>query len=990
MHVSGLLDSGAQSTVAGKGFDKIIGSLNLIVNPVFSRIKTASGENVVVSGSIDLPIMFNGERKIIKTLYVPEVDKRLVLGYDFWEAFHIRPVICGSIEVKKSVALLEHHEMSAAEALELRGILNSFPFSKEGKLSKTHLIQHFIDTQNAQAIKQRNYIISPYMQTEVNKEIDRLLQLDVIEACDPCAWSNPIVAVKKSSGKIRICLDARKLNNVTVKDAYPQPQINRILGRLTGTVVLSSIDFSDAFLQVELEADSRPKTAFAVSGRGFFRYKRMPFGLCNSAATLCRLVEQVIGCDLEPSVFVYLDDVIIATETMEKHFEILKILAERLNRSGLTISVEKSRFCMKRIKFLGYIVGSGGIEPDPEKVSAITNYPTPKNVRDIRRLLGMAGWYHRFIPKFSTIASPLSDMLKKSKSKFVWSENAEKAFQDLKNILVSQPVLANPDYSKRFIIQSDASDTGVGAVLVQGEGEDECVIAYMSQKLSSAQQKYPTTERECLAVITAIEKFRPYIEGVPFTVITDHASLMWLQNLRDPAGRLGRWALRLQAYDFALKHRKGKLMVVADALSRSVDVVDVAAGKDVKDKWYMGLRDKILAHPQNYSQFQVRDEVVYKFCPLGRNFGYRNVWRIVVPKESRKEILQQCHDAPCSAHGGFYKTCDRVKRRYYWPKMDEEIMKYVSSCEVCQAIKPTNKIQKAPMGNYREAKRPWQILYMDFIGPFTKSKSGFSYVLVVVDAFSKFVHIHPLRTATSKTVIKFLESRIFLTFSVPEFIVSDNGRQFTSNEFKQFLTKYQVTPWLTACYHPQANAAEAANKTVETSIRAYIKDDKDHRSWDVYLFEIASAMNSSVHNSTGFSPHFVVFGQPMILSGGTYQANIGEDTVTDPENFVKIRKVVADNLRKSYERGKKRYNLRCRPIQYKPGEFVMRKTFKLSDAVKGISAKLCPKYIKCRIIRKVGTSSYELSDLNGKRLGIFSSGVLKKFNGEDDDVPDPP
>lgn len=960
------------------------------VHPIVSRIKTASGENVIVSGSIDLPIIFNDECKVIKALYVPEVEKHLVLGCDFWKAFHIRPVICGSIEVQKGTALLEHHDMSAEEALELKKVLNIFPFSREGKLSKTHLITHTIDTQNAQPIKQRNYIISPYMQTEVNKEVDRLLQLDVIEPCDPCAWSNPIVAVKKSSGKIRICLDARKLNNITLKDAYPQPQINRILGRLTGTVVLSSIDFSDAFLQVELNVDSRPKTAFAVSGRGFFRYKRMPFGLCNSAATLCRLVEQVIGCDLEPSVFVYLDDVIIATETMEKHFEVLKVLAERLSRSGLTISVEKSRFCMKRIKFLGYIVGSGGIEPDPEKVSAITTYPTPKNVRDIRRLLGMAGWYHRFIPKFSTIASPLTDMLKKSKSKFVWSDQAEEAFQSLKKILVSQPVLANPDYAKRFFIQSDASDTGVGAVLVQGEMEEERVIAYMSQKLSSAQQKYSTTERECLAVITAIEKFRPYIEGVSFTVITDHASLTWLQNLRDPAGRLGRWALRLQAYDFELKHRKGRMLVVADALSRSVDLVDVEPFTNVEDKWYVNLRKRILDNPQDYSQFQVRNEVVYKFCPAGRNFGYRNVWRMVVPKESRKVVLQQCHDDPCSAHGGFYKTCDRVKRRYYWPKMDEEIRKYVSSCEVCLAIKPTNQIQRAPMGNYREAKRPWQILYIDFVGPFTRSKSGFSYLFVVVDAFSKFVHIHPLRTATSKAVIKFLESRIFLTFSVPEYIVSDNGRQFTSNEFKLFLSKYHVTPWLTSCYHPQANAAEAANKTVETSIRAYIKGEKDHRSWDVNLSEIASAMNSAIHNSTGFSPYFVVFGQPMILSGETYDSNIKDDTVVDPKHFAKVRKIVAGNLKKSYERGRNRYNLRCRPIEYKSGDFVMRKTFRLSDAAKNVSAKLCPKYVKCIVKRKVGTNSYELSDLEGKRLGVFSTAVLKEYTGNNEEILEPP
>lgn len=300
-------------------------------------------------------------------------------------------------------------------------------------------------------------------------------------------------------------------------------------------------------------------------------YKRMAFGLCNSGATLCRLIDDVIGCDLEPNVFVYLDDIIISTETLDEHFKILKILGERISKAGLTISVEKSRFCTKELNYLGYVVTKEGIRPDNKKIEAILNYPQPKNVRDVRRLLGMAGWYRRFIKNFAIITAPLSDLLKKSKTKFNWGNKAENSFKNLKILLTSEPILANPNYDLPFIIQCDASDFGVGAVLVQGVGDVEKIVAYMSQKLSAAQRKYQTTERECLAVLMAIDKFRPYIEGTNFTVVTDHASLLWLQNLKDPAGRVGRWALRLQSYDFKLVHRKGKFMVVPDALSRSVE-----------------------------------------------------------------------------------------------------------------------------------------------------------------------------------------------------------------------------------------------------------------------------------------------------------------------------------------------------------------------------------------------------------------------------------
>lgn len=296
----------------------------------------------------------------------------------------------------------------------------------------------------------------------------------------------------------------------------------------------------------------------------------MAFGLCHSGATLCRLVDRVIGCDLEPYVFVYLDDIIIATDDFETHFDILSKLSQRITAAGLTISVSKSRFCMRSLKYLGYIVDENGIKPDPEKVSAIEEYPVPKTVKDVRRLIGLTGWYRRFIPDFASISAPITALIQKNCAKIVWTAEAQEALIRIKVALTSAPILANPNYDLPFIIQTDASDAGMGAVLVQGEGKEERVIAYWSQKLSSAQRKYQTTERECLAVILAVEKFRPYIEGAKFTVITDHASLLWLRNLKDPTGRLGRWALRLQPYDFMLKHRKGKFMVVADALSRAI------------------------------------------------------------------------------------------------------------------------------------------------------------------------------------------------------------------------------------------------------------------------------------------------------------------------------------------------------------------------------------------------------------------------------------
>lgn len=978
-HYIGLLDSGAQNTVVGKNFEPIIKDLKLKMHFSPSIIKTADGTAHSRNFLVLLPIIYNGRSKIINAIFAPSIEHSIIFGIDFWEAFSVRPILCETIETPKTLNVSETHELSPDLAQQLQTILREMPFSNpDGILSKTTLIKHHIDTGEALPIKQAQYTMSPYVQKDVYVEIDRLLTIGAIYRCPASPWNNPMVAVKKPNGKIRLCIDARKLNNVTKKDAYPIQQMNRILARLTGTKVLSAIDFSDAYLQVELDVESQPKTAFSVSGKGYFAYARMPFGLCNSGATLCRLVDSVIGCDLEPHVFVYLDDIIVATNTFEQHFQMLDILQQRLRAAGLTISSEKSRFCMRRLNYLGYIIDENGVSPDREKISCIDDYPVPKTVKDVRRLIGLAGWYRRFIPNFSTITAPLTEITKKGR-KFEWNESADKAMAEIKKILVSAPILSNPDYEKPFVIQTDASDIGMGGVLVQGEGEDERVIAYTSAKFSATQRNYQTTERECLAVITAIEKFRPYIEGTTFTVVTDHASLLWLKNLKDPTGRLCRWSLRLQPYNFKLVHRKGSHMVVADALSRAIDLIDIYSFPVAADKWYDDVVYKVKVLPEKYSNFKIENDVLYKHCERARK-GLGNVssWRIVVPTNRRNIVMTECHVPPLKAHGGFHKTIDRVRRQFYWPNMDSDVRNFVRGCDVCKAAKHSNVTQRAPMGEYREACKPWRILYMDFVGPLPRSKKGHCHILTVVDSFSKFVHAHPLRNANATALVNFVEDHIFLKFGVPECVISDNGCQFVSLQFRKLLESYKVKFMPVSRYHPQANAAEAVNKTLVTSIRAYIKDD--HREWDVHLQKIVCAINSSMHSSTKFTPYFVNFGQRMITSGLEHAMSNDIDAPThddDNERLQKIREIVKENLKKSYDVSKKRYDLRARPISYNAGDIVWKVNTKLSNAVRNESAKFFG-YVKCRIKKKVGSCSYELEDMSGQRLGIFSTDMIKQ------------
>lgn len=874
--IDGLLDSGANVTVLGVGCLDKVKRWNLPVKPVNTNIRTADGTNRVVSGYVDVPYEFNGERHVIATLLLEHVTKDLILGTDFWKAFQIeaRTRTCAMIdlaecavletdvdfEAPKTSVVSETHELTPEQLKRLEEIKKLFPFAKkEGKLSSTKLIRHRIDTGDAKPIRQKQYVMSPYVQDKVNKEIERLLERDIIERVSNPEWLNPVIPVTKPNGSIRLCIDARRLNEVTVKNSYPQQNVNRILGRLQGTKFLTAIDLTDAFYQIELEESSRPKTAFAISGLGTFMYKRMPMGLCNSGATLCELVDSLFGCEFEPDAFIYLDDFVVATDTFDQHLEVLRRAAEKMNQATLSISEAKSQFCKKRIKYLGYILDQEGIRPDDDKIQPILRYPSPKTVKEVWRLLGMVGWYRRFIKNFSTLTAPITQLLKKEKTKFEWTEAADTAFQQVKLALVTAPVLTTPDYTRPFLLQTDASDVGIGAVLTQEIDGEERVVAYMSMKLTATQQRYHVTERECLAVLMSIERFRPYIEGVHFTVMTDHASLLWLKNLKDPTGRLARWALRLQGHNFTLMHRKGTLNIVPDALSRAICTLEAANERTTtsSDPWYNGLvnaADENGCIGQNY---RIEGDTLYRYVRDTKNLVHQG-WKMCVPQENIESVMRECHDSPLAAHGGCHKTVHRIREKYYWPSIKEDAGLYIGKCEICRTTKATNLNQHPPMGEYRDPIEPFRMIAMDYIGPYPTSKNGNKFLLVVVDLFSKYVIIKAIRKSSAKITIDRIKKEVFLKFGVPEIIISDNGPQLTSKTFMDFLAEHGVKHWLTAFYHPQANPTEAANKTIGSAIRAYIRDNESHTSWDSHIDEIAFALNSALHSSTNHTPHQIM------------------------------------------------------------------------------------------------------------------------------------
>ena len=466
--------------------------------------------------------------------------------------------------IKDLETRLSEDQMKEAKTFLLK-YQHCFPKSKTD-LGYTDIITHSINTGDHPPIKQAPRRIPLSKKDAAYAEIHRMADADVIEPSNS-PWSSPIVLVVKPDGSIRFCIDYRKINDVTKKDAYPLPRINDTLDLLHGSSYYSTIDLASGFWQVGLDMNAREKSAFCVPN-GLYQFKRMPYGLCNAPATFQRLMEQVLAGLNWEICLLYIDDIIVFSSDFSQHLERLDKVMSHIEKSGLKINPKKCKFFTSQVKFLGHIVSADGITTDPSKVAAIKEWPQPHTVKQVRSFLGICSYYRRFVKDFSTIAHPLHKLTEKY-STFHWDTECKKAFETLKDKLTSPPILANPDNSKPYILDCDASATGIGAVLSQVDDDGvERVISYYSHSLDKPERNYCVTRRELLAIVMAVKNYHSYIYGVNITVRTDHGALRWLLNFKNPEGQVARWIERLETYDLNIVHRPGIKHGNCDAISR--------------------------------------------------------------------------------------------------------------------------------------------------------------------------------------------------------------------------------------------------------------------------------------------------------------------------------------------------------------------------------------------------------------------------------------
>jgi len=870
---------------------------------------------------------------------------------------------------------------------QVRDILDEFkdvmPEELPKRLPPRREVDHQIDLEpGAKPPAMSPYRMAPPELAELRKQLKGLVDAGFIRP-SKAPFGAPVLFQKKKDGSLRMCIDYRALNKVTIKNKYPIPLVADLFDQLGHARYFTKLDLRSGYYQVRIAEGDEPKTT-CVTRYGSYEFLVMPFGLTNAPATFCTLMNKLFHPYLDQFVVVYLDDIVIYSRTVEEHVEHLRKVLQVLRDNELYVKKEKCSFAQEEVLFLGHKIKGGKLMMENTKVQTIQEWEPPTKVHELRSFLGLVNYYRRFIKGYSARAAPLTDLLKKNRP-WEWSPECQHAFEDLKKAVCEDPVLSLPDHSKPFEVHTDASDFAIGGVLMQ----DGHPIAYESRKLNDTERRYTVQEKEMTAIIHCLRVWRHYLLGSKFVIMTDNVAISYFQTQKKLSPKQARWQDFLAEFDYTLEYKPGKANVVADALSRKVELASISR---VDSPFLDRIKNGLQLDPLAKSLIALVEEGKTRRFWLIGGLLYTKGSRLFVPKwgNLRRELIKECHDSKWAGHPGMKRTLALLKTTYYWPQMRDEVESYVRTCLVCQQDKieqqtPAGLLEPLPI-----PERPWESVSMDFITSLPKSE-GFGSIIVVVDRFSKYATFIPAPAdCTAEETARLFLRHVVKLWGIPSNIVSDRDPRFTGRFWTELFKLLGSDLNFSTSFHPQSDGqTERMNAILELYLRHYVSANQ--RDWAKLLDVAQFSYNLQRSEATNRSPFEVIIGQqpttPLALT--TSYEGKSPAAFKFAKSWHEQAELARAYLNKATKRMKKWADKKRRPLEFKEGDLVMVKLlpqqFKTFRKVhKGLIRRYEGPF---PVLKRVGKVSYKLQLPSKLKIHpVFHVSLLKPYH---EDMEDP-